>query len=70
MGRRVKLAGYPAPNTEQKHGIYCTALVYEFVRCMKPGDALIMTMDGNEEFDFAMVKGASMLFGTKKNEFE
>ena len=70
MGRRVKLAGYQAPNTEQKHGIYCTALVYEFVRCMKPGDALIMTMDGNEEFDFAMVKGASALFGTKKDENE
>lgn len=70
MGRRIKLAGYPASNTEQKHGIYCPALVYEFVRCMKPGDALIMTMDEDREFDFAMVKGASALFGTKNKESE
>ena len=67
MSNRVKLAGYPAPNTNQKHGIHCPALVYEFVRSMKPGDALIMTMDENEEFDFAMVKGASAIFGTKDN---
>ena len=70
MGSRVKLAGYPAPNTNQKHGIYCTALVYEFVRCMKPGDALIMTMDEGREFDFAMVKGASALFNTKNDKQE
>ena len=68
MSNRVKLAGYPEPKAGQKHGIHCPALVYEFVRSMKPGDALIMTMDENSEFDFAMVKGASAIFGTKTND--
>ena len=63
MSNRVKLAGYPAQGS-QKHGIYCTPLVYEFVRSMKPGDALIMTMDADSEFDFALVKGASAIFST------
>lgn len=70
MGRRMKLAGYPEPGTGQGHGIHCPALVYEFVRGMAPGDVLIMTMDEDREFDFAMVKGASALFGTKNKESE